>query len=119
MKRGFTLVEVLITLVIVTGGTMALLMAFSLATGASRGTEEQETAVGIANAKMEELYKTEYVDLQDSISDSSAMFGAISGYTVTVKTTKPDNPAKVSVTVSWAAKGGTANVELVTLRASY
>lgn len=119
MKRGFTLLEVLITLVVITGGMMALLMAFSLVTGASRGAEEEGIAVNIAAAKMEELYNTSYADLVDSTSDSSAMFSGLSGYTVKVTTTKPEDPARVTVTVSWPAKGGTASVELITLKADY
>lgn len=119
MKRGFTLLEVLITLVVITGGMMALLMAFSLVTGASRGAEEEEIAVNIAGAKMEELYNTRYADLADSTSDSGDMFSDLAGYTVRVTTTKPEDPAKVTVTVSWPAKGGTASVELVTLKADY
>jgi len=119
VKRAFTLAEILITLVIITLGMTALLMVFSLATATSRGVEERETAVNIATAKMEQLRNTTYANLAASTEDSSAIISSISGYTVAVTTTKPANPAEVNVTVSWAAKGGNANVSLTTLRANY
>jgi prepilin-type N-terminal cleavage/methylation domain-containing protein len=117
VKRGFTLLEVLITLVLIAGGMTAILMAFSLVTGASRGVEEHEAAVNIAYARMEEIQSISYTELQSSTIDSGTMFAALAGYTVAVTTTKPENPAKVSVTVSWPVKGGTASVALTTLKA--
>jgi len=119
VKRGFTLLEVIITLALMAGGMTALLMAFSLATGTSAGIEEQETAVLIANAKMEELRSIKYANLLSSTTDSTAMFSDLTGYTVTVTTTKPVNPAQVTTMVSWPVKGGRANVTLTTLRADY
>jgi len=119
VKRGFTLLEVLITLVIITGAMTAILMAFSLVIAASRGVEEHETAVNIACAKMEELRGISYANLQSSTVDSREIFAALPGYTVTVTTTKPENPAKVNVAVSWLAKGGMVSVALDTVKANY
>ena len=119
MKRGFTLVEVLVTLVVVTGGMTALLMAFSYALSTSRNIEEEAAAINIANAKMEDIRNTTYQSIQNSTEDSSAIISGLTGYTVTTVTTKPANPAQVSVTVSWAAKGGTASIALMTLAADY
>lgn len=119
MRRGFTLAEVLITLAILTIGMVTLLMAFSLALRTSRNVEEAETALNIANTKMEELRNLKYAGLENSTADASTIFSSISGYTVTVSTTKPANPAEVTVTVSWAAKGGTASVTLNTIMSDY
>lgn len=119
MKRGFTLVEVVITLAIITAGMTALLMAFSSAIGISGAVEEQDTAVGIADATMEALKGTAYASLQGFTKGSGELFSGLTGYTVTVTTTKPENPAQVNVTVSWPAKGGMANVTLTTLAADY
>jgi len=119
VKRGFTLAEVLVALVVITGGMVALLMVFSAAIGVSRNVEEMETAVGIASAAMEEVRHTPYAALQSSADASDAIFSGLAGYTVTVETTKPANPAQVTVTVSWQAKGGTASIALTTLAAQY
>ncbi len=117
MKNGFTLAEVLIALVLIAAGMASLLMAFSSALGGARGTEEHETAVNIANAVMEDLMARTYASLSDYTADSSAVFSGLTGYTVTVTTTKPNNPAQVDVRVSWLVKGGTASVTLTTLAA--
>lgn len=119
MKRGFTLAEVLVTLVIVAGGVVALLFAFSLTLAASSGVEGQNTAVEIASAVMEEVSRTSYANLQDFTKTSQEIFSALTGYSVAVTTTKPNNPAQVNVAVTWPVKGGTAKVELVTLAADY
>ena len=119
MKRGFTLVEVLITLVIITGGMAALLMAFSSALGVSGNIEEEEAAVNIANAVMEELNDTTYSGLQGFTKDAGTIFSGLTGYTVAVTTTKPANPARVDVKVSWIGKGGTSSITLTKLATDY
>ena len=119
MKRGFTLAEVLVTLVIITGGMAALLMAFGAALGVSRNVEEEATAINIANAVMEQVKDTTYQSLQGYTADASTIFSGLTGYTMTVTTTKPSNPAQVNVSVSWLAKGGTAGITLTTLAADY
>jgi len=119
VKRGFTLAEVLVTLVIITGGMTALLMAFSAALGVSRNVEEEATAINIATTAMETVKDTTYQSLQNSTVDAGTIFSGLTGYTVAVTTTKPANPAQVNVTVSWLAKGGTASITLTTLAADY
>jgi len=115
VKRGFTLVEVIITLAIIAGGMTALLMAFSAAIGISANIEEQNTALEIADAVMEGLKNTTYANLQGFTKESGAFFSNLTGYTVAVTTTKPADPARIDVTVSWVGKGGAANVTLTTL----
>ena len=119
MKRGFTLAEVLVTLVIITFGMAALLMALSSALGVSGNVEEEETAMDIANAAMERLRGTSYTGLQNYTVDAGTLFSGMTGYTVTVTTTKPADPARVNVTVSWLGKGGTSHVDLTWLAADY
>ena len=119
MKRGFTLAEVLVTLVIITVGMVALLMAFSLALSDSGNVEEEDAAIEIASAAMEELKSTAYANLQGFTKSSETIFSGLTGYTVTATTTKPANPAEIGVTVSWPVKGGTASVTLTTLAADY
>ena len=119
MKRGFTLAEVLVTLAIITGGMVALLMAFSSALSISRNIEEAEIAVDIANATMEDLKSTPYANLQDFTKDAGTVFSDLTGYSITATTTKPANPAQVDVTVSWPGRGGTASIKLTTMAADY
>jgi prepilin-type N-terminal cleavage/methylation domain-containing protein len=119
VKRGFTLVEVIVTFAIITGGMVALLMAFSSALGISGNIEEEDTAIQIADATMDGLKNTKYANLQGFTKESGALFSNLTGYTVTVTTTKPANPAQIDVIVSWVGKGGAANVTLTTLAADY
>jgi prepilin-type N-terminal cleavage/methylation domain-containing protein len=117
MKRGFTLAEMLVVIVIVAAGIAALLVAFSAALGVSRNVEETELAALIAGAKMEELKACSYGSIANATSDSGSLFTGLTGYTVAVNSTKPADPAILTIAVSWPSKGGTASVTLTTLRA--
>jgi len=119
VRRGFTLAEIVVALAIITVGMVALLMAFSSTLAGSRNIEEGNTALEIANATLEKLKNTSYANLQGFTADSGTLFNGLTGYTVTVTTTKPADPARIDVTVSWPGRGGTADITLTTLAANY
>lgn len=119
MNKGFTLFEVLVTLVIISVGMTALLMVFGSALGVSGNTEEEEAALNITNAVMEDLKNTPYNSLQSYAVNSDTIFSGLAGYTIQVTTTKPSDPAEVNVSVSWTGKGGASTIALTTLAANY
>ena len=114
-KSGFTLLEVLATLVVITLGMIALTQAFSTGMRAATDVENEDLALNIAQAKMEELKNTTFAGLASSGPTADANF---SNYNVTVSVTGTD-PKQIDVTVDWNVQGSSTNVVLTTLRANY
>ena len=111
MKKGFTLLEVMLTIILVVVGFVSLMQAFSI--GLSAGEEEAEfTALHLAQEKMEDLRNTSYASIVNGTENPVLGF---SGFSRTVAvSTAPPLPAglkEVTTTVSW---GSTFNVSLVT-----
>jgi len=103
MKSGFTLLEILITLIILTIGVIALTGAFSSGMFASTDVENVDLALNIAQAKMEEIKNTAFASLADSGPTADSNF---SDFNVTVNVAEGQNPMQVDTTVAWNAKGG-------------
>ena len=119
MKRGFSLAEVIIALAILAGVMAALLMAFTMSLGGAKNVEEASLALEIADSTMEQLKNTSYADLQNFTKDSETIYKGVTGYSVRVTTTKPEDPARVDVTVSWTGKTSASSLTLTTLAANY
>ena len=115
-KRGFTLLEVLITIIIFSAGVIAICWAFSTGMSASTDVEDVDLALNIAQAKLEQLRNTAFASLVDSGPTADANF---SNYNVTVNVAEGQNPMQVDVTVAWNVKGGSTNIVLTTLVANY
>ena len=115
-KRGFTLLEILITIIILTVGVIALTGAFSSGISAATDVENVDMALNIAQAKMEEIKDTAFASLADSGPTADANF---SNFNVTVDVAEGDNPMQVDVTVAWNVKGGQTGITLTTLVANY
>ena len=116
MKRGITLLEILIATVILTIGVTAVIWAFNTGIFASSDVENMDLALNIAQAKMEEIKNTDFVNLSDSAPSADANFPRFS---VTVNVAESQNPKRVDVTVTWDAKGGSTGFTLTTLIADY
>ena len=114
-KSGFTLLEVLITLVLLTLGMMALSQAFSTGMRAATDVENVDLACNIAQSKMEELKNTSFASLASSGPTADANFP---NFNVTTSVTGTD-PKQIDVTVSWNVQGGSTNVALTALRTNY
>ena len=119
MKRGFSLAEVIIAFAILAGVMAALLMAFTMALGGARNVEEASLALEIADSTMEQLKNKSYTDLQNFTKDSGTIYDGVTGYSVKVTATKPEDPARVDVTVSWTGKASASSLTLTTLAANY
>ena len=114
-NSGFTLLEILLTLVLLAVGVTALSQAFSTGMLASTDIENVDLAMNIAQAKMEEFKNTSFASLSSSGSTGDANFP---NFNVTVSVTGTDLK-QIDVTVSWNAQGGSPTVKLTSLRANY
>lgn len=115
-KRGFTLLEVLITLIILAVGVIAISQAFSAGLFAATDVENVDLALNIARAKIEEIKNTDFVGLVDSGPSPDPNF---SNFNVTVDVAEGQNPMQVDVTVAWNVKGGQTGITLTTLVTDY
>lgn len=115
-KRGFTLLEALIAIIIFSTAVIAICWAFSTGIFSASGAEDVDLALNIAQAKLEQLRNTAFASLADSGPAADSNF---SNFNVTVNVAEGQNPMQVDVTVTWNTKGGQANVNLTTLIANY
>ncbi len=116
MSKGFTLLEIIITLVILAAGVMAIASAFGTGIFASSDVEDTGLALNIAQAKMEEIKNMPFANLADSGPSADPNF---SNFNVRVDVAEAQNPMQVVVTVAWNVKGGETSLALTTLVASY
>ena len=119
MKNGFTLLEVLIAVVILTVGMVALIWAFNAGIFATTDIENVELALGAAQAKLENIYGT-----TGGVPDESRHDVSVDGFVGSIYANKnfqtevvTDNndPEKVTVNVYWTTKGGETSITLRTL----
>jgi len=113
-RNGFTLLEIIITMVILSLGILVLSQAFSMGMLASRDVENVDLALNIAQAKMEEIRNTSFSNNGSSGPTNDSNF---SNFTTTITVTGTD-PKQVGVTVAWNVQGGSTSVALTTLIAN-
>lgn len=122
MNRGFTLLEVLLAVVILTGSIIAIMQAFSAGMFASTEAENIELALGVAQAKLENIYGTSggiADEPRHSVTDDGFAGGVYSNQNFQVQVaTDNNNPERVDVTVYWTTKGGDTSIKLTTLVAN-
>ena len=121
--KGFTLLEILITIIILTIGVIALTSAFSSGLLSSSDAENVDLALNIAQAKMEEIKDAGYASLADSGPTADVNFPR---FDVTVDVGVPADPRQVDVTIGWETQSGVkkgqvpvANITLTTQMADY
>lgn len=119
MKKGFTLLEVLLALVILAGSIIAIMQAFSAGMFASTEAENIELALGVAQAKLERIYGASSGtsnELPHSVSAEGFTGGVYSNHNFQVQVaTSNNNPEWVEVIVYWTTKGGDTSIKLTTL----
>ncbi len=115
-KCGFTLLEVIITIIILTIGVIAIISAFNSGIFASSDVENVDLALNIAQGKMEELRTQAFASLADSGPTADPNF---QNFNVSVNVAEGQNPMQVDVAVNWNVKGGQTGITLTTLVADY
>jgi len=125
-KRGFTLIEVLVAVFILTVGIVAVLQAFPLGTYIQKSSQMTTVAIQLSQAKLEELISKSYDDPLLSVGTTTESYGTIPNFSSYKRITKvnyydPNNssqiPAtdlgikKIEITVSWKSPLGVAEKE--------
>ena len=115
-EEGFTLIEIMITLVIISIGLMAL---SGLQVNAIRGnvfSKRLTTAVSIGEEKLEQIKNTSYANIQ---SESSTQINKsnmnFTRQVTVINNTNPANTKSVKVTVTWTQGSKSYAVPISTL----
>lgn len=118
MRRsgGFTLLEVLVTVIVLTSGVIAVMWALNAGMYAATDAENVDLALAIAQARMEVVKNTPFAGLVDSGPAADPNFSAFS---VTVSVAEGQDPMRVDVTAAWNEKGGQSSLALTTLVTNY
>jgi len=114
LESGFSLVELVVTLVLIGIGVMAVAALFPLATKNVNDGRLLTTALGRAQDKIEELQEAGYAS---SLLTPGSYTDSLSSYVRTwvVQDSLPTAGSKrVNVSVSWPCRQGTQSVDLAT-----
>jgi prepilin-type N-terminal cleavage/methylation domain-containing protein len=117
-SRGFTLIEALVALLVLSGGLIALSQLQIRALEASSATKAQTTAVNLAEYKLEELRGLDFAQLQSGSDQPDAGAGSNATFVRqwTVNAGASANLKVVSVTTLWSdADGRARSVSLTSL----
>lgn len=121
-KAGFSLLEVMVAIVIMSFGILAILQLFPLGLKAGRISQDVTIATFLAQQRMEELKNTRYIDIEDKSGVFAAPYVEFNWNQIVSEETvngETDMLKKVTVRVSWNRYGKTRNVTLVTFLANY
>lgn len=120
-QRGFSLLEVLITLVVLAGGLLAIGGLYGKIMNGSAAAKERSEAVVLAEQKLEELRYTLYANIA-AASDANPIAGTAASYarSWTVTSSVSPNPVykDVTVTVSWTDSRNQSQSATLTSRIS-
>ena len=124
MKKGFTLLEVLVATIIFVVCVVSILWAFNTGMFAYTDIENVDLALNIAQERLENIKDTTFADITSTAPFTHPAFPNFTRQTVVVVTeqdpdTSEDLLKRVDVTVTWTVKGEDVSVTLTTLVASY
>lgn len=110
---GFTLLEILLTLIVFTVGVMAVLGLFSTALATSVDAENTVIAVNLSQRRLEEIKNLDFDT--GIVNEAKASVSGFAGFQreVSVATAQTDLK-QVTVTTCWTFKANEVSVPLVT-----
>ena len=118
MRKGFTLLEMLVTIVLLTVGITSILRMFSMVMIADTNLENVTIARYLAQEAMEAIKDADsYSDIDNFASVRTDLTGDFADFDRAV--TVSGDPKQVDVIVYWTAKGQDQSVDLVTLFTDY
>jgi type IV pilus assembly protein PilV len=116
IEEGFTLVEIMIALIVLSVGLVALA---GLQVSAIRGnafSKRMTTAVSIANARIEQIKNTPYANIQSESSTKVIQSNMNFARQVTVINDSPlPNTKTVNVTVTWSEGSKSHSTPITTI----
>lgn len=114
---GFTLIEVMIALVIMSIGLTALAAVQISAIRGNDFSKRMTTAISIAEAKMEQIKSSSYVNIlsESSIQITQSNMHFTRQVTVTNNIAPLTNTKTVNVTVSWSEGSKSHSVPITTI----
>ncbi|MBI3324669.1 MAG: prepilin-type N-terminal cleavage/methylation domain-containing protein [Candidatus Omnitrophica bacterium] len=119
VENGFTLLEVLLAVALLAGGTVAVAELFQTAQWGSTEAENALIATQLTQARLEELRNTAYASLANETKASISSPSGFSRFSREVTVTTPYTNLKlIVVTVYWTGTGGETNVSLSTYRSA-
>ena len=114
-KKGFTLLEVLITVLIMGSGLVFILQALSSGLFTSSINENEIIAINLAQEKMELIRNLDYAGYAGIIAEAKTAVPGFTRFTREVAFTTPvTNLKQVTVTVYWFNKAVETSTSLVT-----
>ena len=116
--KGFTLLEMLVTIVILTAGIVPVLQMMGTAMFAETNTENSLIAFYLAQERMETIKDaSSYANIDSFAEARTAMTGDYAGFDRQV--TVAGDPKQVNVIIYWSVKGQDQSVNLVSLFTDY
>ena len=113
-RRGFTLLEVIVSLVVLTAGLVTIMEAFTVGLKASAAAERRTVATMLLQDKMEEIKKESQLAVGSDQGDFGDNFADYK-WQADLSETSIAGLLHVAVTVSWSEGRRTNELALVTL----
>jgi len=118
VKKGFTILEMLISTVLLVVGTVTTLKMFGLGMKADADIEHSMTAIALAQGEMEIIKNaSSWADIDSFASPRTNMGGNYPDFDQEVIVA--GEPKNIQVIIYWNAQGVVQNLELDTLLADY
>jgi len=114
-KEGFTLIEVMITMVVLSIGLVALAGIQISAIKGNAFSRRMTTAVSVAEQTIEQIKNSPYDNVQSQSTTQVTAANMNFNSQVNVTNTTPTNGKRVEVTVSWSDSGKSHDVRLSTI----
>jgi prepilin-type N-terminal cleavage/methylation domain-containing protein len=112
--KGFTLLEILLTLLLFSAGIVAIAGLFGTSLDSSLDTENTEIAVNLAQRRMEEICNKTYDSITVPVYEAKAQINSFPLFQRSVTVTEsPADLKQVTVTVFWNFKNKEVSVPLV------
>ena len=116
-RRGFTLIEVVVAIVMLTFGVLASASLTAALMRSNRGVTNRTRAIETLRLKVEDLQSKRYFDIADG-NDTATIGGITYNRSWTVAANAPAaNLKTVTLTVTWGDRQGNHTITNKTIRA--
>ena len=117
-EAGFTILEMIMSVLLLVIGTIAILSMFSIAIATDANIEKSTVALGLAQETMESIKDAgSWADLDNFVFPKANIGGDYSDFDREV--TVSGDPKQVDVIVYWYARGEEQQIDLATLFSNY